>query len=119
MLVKPWQKAGGANIILNTGNSSKLASQSIEGLLPEGRLVSMGIDNEPIVASPITILMKQLKIIGSSLNHRADLIDILDLAGQGKIKTLIEEFPLDDINTALNRLIEGKIRMRVVIRHAP
>jgi D-arabinose 1-dehydrogenase-like Zn-dependent alcohol dehydrogenase len=115
---KALAKAGGANIILNTGNSSKLSSQSLEGLLPEGRFVSMGVDKEPIYASPILLLSKQIKIIGSEQNHRGDLVDILELAAKGKVKTLIETYPLDEINKALDRLIAGKVRMRAVIQVA-
>lgn len=115
---KALAKAGGANIVLHTGNSSKLASECLEGLLPEGRLVVMGIDDKAIEASPMLLLSKQIKILGSEQNHRADLVDILELAALGKIKTQIEEYSLADINKALERVMEGKVRMRAVVNLA-
>lgn len=113
---KALAQVGGADIVLNTGNSSHLAAQTLEGLRPDGRLVSMGIDAEPIDIPPFLLLIKQLKVIGSAQNHRADLVDILDLAAQGKVKGILEEYKLDEINKALERLIEGKTRLRTVIR---
>lgn len=113
---KALLKVGGADIILNTGNSSLLATQSIEGLLPNGRIVIMGIDHEPLQPLPRILLNKQIRIIGSRQDERADLVDILQLAEAGKIKTLVEEYPLDQINDVLQRLIDGKVRMRAVIK---
>ena len=109
-------KAGGADIILNTGNSSKLASQALSGLLPEGRLVLMGIDAEALQVSPMQMFSKQLKIIGSKQDERADLVDILQLAALGKIKTMVEEFTLENINEALEKVSQGKVRMRAVMK---
>jgi D-arabinose 1-dehydrogenase-like Zn-dependent alcohol dehydrogenase len=112
---KALAKAGGANIILNTSNSNKLASQSLEGLLPEGRLVTMGIDNEKIELSSMDMILKRLRIVGSGQNKRSDLVDILYLAAEGKVKPIIEVYRLEQINEALQRLINGKVRFRAVI----
>lgn len=113
---KALAKAGGAHIILNTGNSSKYASQSLEGLLPEGRFIGIGIDKEPIQADPMLMLSKQISLIGSEQNQRSDLIDILNLAAEGKVIPMLEIYSLKEINTVLERLMQGKVRFRAVIK---
>ena len=110
-------KVGGANIILNTGSSSSIAGQALEGLLPEGRLVVMGFDPEPIPCSPVTLISKQPEIKGSTQNERSDLVDILNLAAEGKVKPMLEVYPLEDVNKVLERLMAGKVRMRAVLKH--
>jgi D-arabinose 1-dehydrogenase-like Zn-dependent alcohol dehydrogenase len=108
---------GGADIILNTGSSSALASQAMEGLLPEGRLVGMGIDQEDLKVNPVFLLDGQREIKGSAQNNRAELVDILNLTAEGKVKPIIEVYSLNEINKALDRLINDKVRFRAVISY--
>jgi len=108
---------GGADVILNTSSSMKEANQALTGLHPEGRLVCMGISDEALEISPMAIIGKQYKILGSMQNNRSDLVDILHLTAQGKIKPMLELYSLDDVNKALQRLIDGKVRFRAVIKY--
>src|SRR5204863_2280890 len=39
--------AGGADVILGTGNSYKVLADAIKGLRPDGRVVMMGVDRAP------------------------------------------------------------------------
>jgi D-arabinose 1-dehydrogenase-like Zn-dependent alcohol dehydrogenase len=43
--------AGGADILLSTSNSTKAMVDSVQGLRPDGRLVTMGADAEPLAVS--------------------------------------------------------------------
>ncbi|MGC2571055.1 MAG: hypothetical protein WA364_06040 [Candidatus Nitrosopolaris sp.] len=45
------KQAGGADVILVTSNSYKAASESLKGLRPDGRMVLMGISEEPLVVT--------------------------------------------------------------------
>jgi dehydrogenase len=45
------KQAGGADVILVTGNSYKTASESFQGLRPDGRMVLMGLSNEPLIVT--------------------------------------------------------------------
>ena len=57
--------AGGADVILSTSNSTKAMVDCIQGLRPDGRLVTMGADAEPISVSLIDLISKRIRIIGS------------------------------------------------------
>lgn len=113
---KSLKQAGGVDVILNTGNSTKLAVESLEGLLPEGRLVYMSVEPEPMNIPPYLMISKQLQVIGSKQSNREDLVNILELTAQGKVKPLTEIYSLNEVNQVLDRLIQGKIHLRAVLK---
>lgn len=63
------------------------------------------------------MLFKQTSIIGSAHNDPADLIDILQLVAAGKVNPVLETYRMNDINSIIGRLVEGKVRHRAVILH--
>jgi alcohol dehydrogenase len=107
--------AGGADILLSTSNSTKSMIDSIQGLRPDGRLVTMGVDAEPLVLSLVELLMKRIQVIGSSQNGREYLYEALDFVAKGKVKVMAETYPLADAAKAYQRVAEGKPRFRAVL----
>jgi alcohol dehydrogenase len=97
--------AGGADVILSTSNSTKSMVDSIQGLRPDGRLVAMGIDAEPF----------SIRIIGSQQNGPEYLYEALDFVAQGKVKTIVETYPLAEAAKAYRRVEEGKAQFRAVL----
>jgi alcohol dehydrogenase len=66
---KSLAEAGGADVILSTTNSTKsMVEDSIQGLRPDGRLVTMGADAEPLSISLVDLITKRIRIIGSQQN---------------------------------------------------
>jgi D-arabinose 1-dehydrogenase-like Zn-dependent alcohol dehydrogenase len=47
--------------------------------------------------------------------HRAALVDIVQLAAQGRVKPEVETYQLDEVNKVFIRLLEGKVRHRAVL----
>jgi D-arabinose 1-dehydrogenase-like Zn-dependent alcohol dehydrogenase len=115
---KELQGIGGADVVLSFSPSMKQNSELMEGLRPDGRLVTTAVSGEPIQADPVQMLFKQTSIIGSAHNNPADLIDILALAAAGKVKPQLETYRMDEINRVLIRLAEGKVRHRAVVSQA-
>jgi alcohol dehydrogenase len=112
---KSLSAAGGADIILSTSNSAKSMADSIQGLRPDGRFVVMGADTEPISLSLIELLFKRIKIIGSQQNGPEYLYEALDYVAQGKVKSIVESYPLAEAAKAYERVAEGKARFRAVL----
>jgi alcohol dehydrogenase len=112
---KSLAAAGGADIILSTSNSTQSMVDSIQGLRPEGRLVTMGVDAQPLSVSLVDLLMKRLRIIGSSQNGPEYLYEALDFVAQGKVKTMVETYPLAEAAKAYQRVVDGKARFRAVL----
>jgi 2-desacetyl-2-hydroxyethyl bacteriochlorophyllide A dehydrogenase len=112
------QEMGGADVVLSFSPSMKQNSQVLQGLRPGGRFVTTAVSAEPIQADPVQMLFKQTSIIGSAHNDAADLVDIVRLAADGKVKPRLETYPIDEINRVLIRLLEGKVRHRAVVTHS-
>jgi alcohol dehydrogenase len=108
-------KAGGADIVLGTSNSMDATADSIQGLRPDGRLVVMGVEAKPLMVSPLDLLMKRIKIVGSQQNGREYLYEALAIAASGKVRVVTETYRLDEITKAYERVEKGQVRFRAVI----
>ena len=109
------EKVGGADVILSTTNSSDAMVNSLKGLRPDGRFMVMGVDVKPMLISPIELLIKRIRIIGSQQNYREDLYEALDMVAKKKVQVIAETYPFQDIAKAYDRVKEGKVRFRAVV----
>ena len=112
---KSLAAAGGADVILGTSNSTKAMVDSIQGLRPDGRLVTMGVDTEPISVSLGDLIGKRIRVIGSQQNGPEYLFEALDFVAQGRVKTIVETYPLAEAPKAYERVAEGQARFRAVL----
>lgn len=108
--------AGGADVVLGTGNSTEAMTDAIKGLRPDGRLVAMGFEAKPLMISPSDLIMKRIKVIGSQQNNREFLYEALQFAAAGKVKVMCEVFPFDKIQEAYEKVEQGKVRFRAVVK---
>jgi alcohol dehydrogenase len=110
------REVGGADIVLATSNSYKAAADTLRGLRPDGRLMFIGASDEAFtIPSPGEFLTNRHQIIGSQQNGREYLYEALDYVSKGKVKVMVETFPLDDIAGAYEKVANGKVRFRAVI----
>ncbi len=112
---KSLAATGGADVILSTSNSTKSMVDSIQGLRPDGRLIAMGADAEPLSVSLMDLIMKRIRIIGSQQNGPEYLYEALDFVAQGKVKTIVKTYPLAEAARAYERVAEGRARFRAVL----
>ena len=113
---KGLKKSGGADVILATSNSYKSTSDTLKGLRPDGRLVLMGLSpGEPLNVTG-HLLFGRGRIIGSLQNEREHLYEALDYVAKGKVRVMAETFPLDDMNVAYEKVVNGELRFRAVLK---
>ena len=113
---KGLAKAGGADVILGTSNSVDAMADSIAGLRPDGRLVLMGFENKLLPVHPGDLIMRRIRILGSQQNDRQYLYEALQIAASGKVRVKTETYSLSEITKAYERVAEGKVRFRAVIK---
>jgi alcohol dehydrogenase len=75
----------------------------------------MGADAEPLSVSLIDLISKRIRIIGSQQNGPEYLYEALDFVARGKVKTMVETYPLAEAPKAYGRVAEGKARFRAVL----
>jgi alcohol dehydrogenase len=114
---KELKSAGGADVILVTSNSYKPALDALKGLRPEGRMIIIGFSNEPFNISAFSLFFNRHHIIGSQQNGVEYLYEALDYVAKGKVKVMTEIYDLEDISQAYDRVANGQVRFRAVIKN--
>jgi D-arabinose 1-dehydrogenase-like Zn-dependent alcohol dehydrogenase len=75
----------------------------------------MCAEAKPLAVSPLDLIMKRIKIIGSQQNGREYLFEALALAAAGKVRVVTETYRLDEIGKAYERVEKGQVRFRAVV----
>jgi 2-desacetyl-2-hydroxyethyl bacteriochlorophyllide A dehydrogenase len=114
---KDLKENGGSDVILVTSNSYRPALEAFQGLRPEGRWVLMGMSNEKLTIDPFSLFLNRHQLIGSQQNSPEYLYEALDFVAKGKVKVMTETFSLDNISEAYDKVANGQVRFRAVIRN--
>jgi alcohol dehydrogenase len=109
-------KEGGADVILSTSNSYKATAESIKALRPDGRIILMGFSSTDILTVSPEILFKRGRIVGSTQNEREHLYEALDYVAKGKVKVMSEIFPLEEISNAYDKVANGNVRFKAIVK---
>jgi D-arabinose 1-dehydrogenase-like Zn-dependent alcohol dehydrogenase len=109
------QKLGGARVILATAPNSKAMSELIDGLGPNGKLLVIGADFEPIEVTPIQLISGSRTIQGWASGTPTDSEDTLRFAELTGVRPMIETFPLEKAGEAYARMMSGDAQFRVVL----
>jgi alcohol/geraniol dehydrogenase (NADP+) len=86
-------------------------------LRPKGRLHFVGVVPEPVASHVFPLIEKQKSISGSPLGSPATISKMLEFAGRHEIAPVIETFSFEQVNEAIEHLLAGKARYRIVLKH--
>jgi D-arabinose 1-dehydrogenase-like Zn-dependent alcohol dehydrogenase len=109
------QKLGGAKVILATAPSSKAMSELFDGLGPNGKLLVVGADMEPLAVTPAQLINGLRTIQGWATGTPADAEDTLRFAELTGVRPMIETYPLEKAPEAYARMMSGNAQFRVVL----
>lgn len=107
--------AGQFDFILSTVNVKLDWNAYVATLKPRGRLHIVGATLEPLDLGAFPLIMGQRSVSGSPVGSPATIAKMLDFAARHNIKPIIEQYPLDQVNKALDRLKSGDTRYRIVL----
>ncbi len=112
---KQLARMGGADLILLTAISAQTFEECIPGLAPNGTLVVLATIAEPAKVVPAALRTGQKRIMGSLIGTRDDMDAMLRFAADHGISPMVERHPLANVNEVLERLRQGKVRLRAVL----
>lgn len=112
---KALRGLGGATAIIATASSGSSMSPLIAGLAPNGKLVVVGADSEPIEASIPELIFGTRSIVGSLTGSAIENEDNLSLAQHQGIRSMNEIVPWADAPKAYEHMLSGAARFRVVL----
>ncbi|GAB4342370.1 MAG: NAD(P)-dependent alcohol dehydrogenase [Calditrichia bacterium] len=107
--------AGRFDLILSTVNVKLDWNAYLNTLRPRGRLHFVGATLEPLDISAFALIGGQRSVSGSPVGSPATIAQMLEFAARHNIKPVVEKFPLEKVNEALEHLRSGKARYRVVL----
>ena len=109
----------GASAVIVCTAANKAYAQAPNFLRFGGTVVCVGVpegDLQPIAtAYPSSIILQQLKVVGSAVGNQWEALQVLDLAARGLVKTHYRTEKLDKLTEVFQEMDEGKLQGRVVI----
>ena len=113
--VEELTKLGGAKVILATVSSGKAMSGVLGGLAVNGKLIVIGLSDEPVEVPPNLLLMGRRSLIGWPSGTSMDSQDALSFSVLSGVRSMNEIFPLERASEAYGRMMSGKVRFRAVL----
>jgi D-arabinose 1-dehydrogenase-like Zn-dependent alcohol dehydrogenase len=111
------KKLGGARIILATAPNSKAISGLINGLCPDGQLIIVAWQNEPMQISPWQLLGGRRSVKGwTARPARNSSEDTLKFSVISGIIPMVEVFPLEQAALAFEKMVSSKVHFRSVLK---
>jgi alcohol dehydrogenase/propanol-preferring alcohol dehydrogenase len=110
------QKLGGAKLILATAPYSDAINLVVNGLGIDGKLLMVAATSDPIEVSPMQLLMGRKSVAGWPSGTAKDSEDTLQFSAFTGTAPMIEEYPLEEVEKAYDRMINNKARFRVVLK---
>ncbi len=107
----------GADVVFELVGTAETMANSINMLAKRGRLVFIGYSEDPFTAVTVLLVIKEAVVTASVGNTLDELREAVDLAGRGIIKAVVDrEYPLEQVNQALEELKAGRIIGRAVLK---
>ena len=108
--------AGSLDFILNTTNVSLDWNAYLGTLAPKGKLHTVGAVLEPMPIPAFSLIGGEKSVGGSPLGSPARTRSMLEFCVRHNIYPVVEEFPMESVNEAIEHLEAGKARYRVVLK---
>ncbi|MDE0308594.1 MAG: zinc-dependent alcohol dehydrogenase [Acidiferrobacterales bacterium] len=113
--VERIRELGGADASFNFAPSVTSWRQMIESARARARLVLVSLPHHDLSFNASQVIESGLRIYGSADGTRQELRQLMQLASDGKVKSVVESLPFAKINDAFERLARGDVQGRLVI----
>src|SRR5512139_1083550 len=111
------QEHGGADVAIGLAVDEKSFQTAFRSLRWGGRLVLVALPAEGEISVPVfDTVLGGLSVIGSIVGTRQDLTEVFQLHAAGRTRVVQEERPLADVNRAMDDVLGGRTRARIVLR---
>ncbi|XKI12498.1 alcohol dehydrogenase AdhP [Sporosarcina sp. ANT_H38] len=109
-------RVGGVQAAISVAVTKIAFEQAYRSVKRGGTLVVVGLPNVELPIPIFDTVLNGVTVKGSIVGTRIDMKEALDFAARGKVKAQIETAPLSEINTILDKMVQGKINGRVVLK---
>lgn len=104
------------DLILCTVNNHEMPLTGYLSLLkPRGNVIMVGVPHAPLPVPVFPLIAGNVHIGGSAIGNPNTIREMLELAAKQEIKPWINRRPMDDINSVVPDMVDGKARYRYVL----
>ncbi|KAF2000812.1 alcohol dehydrogenase [Amniculicola lignicola CBS 123094] len=108
------QRMGGAALIVLTAPNPKIMGPLVKGCAPLGKVLVLAPVGE-IPVDTVTMVIKGISVHGWPSGHALDSEEAIAFAEHQNIKCMVEKFPFDKVQEAVEHMTSGKVRFRSVL----
>ena len=106
----------GVNLVVDCAGAESTILASAGMLAKSGVLAIVGLFGLAIKAPLMPFVVNENTVTGSLWGNYNELAEVIELARQGKVKHALHSFRLEEINDAVERLRDGAMPGRAVIK---
>lgn len=106
---------GKAQVILSTITNGEISSALFAGLLPQGKLIVVGVGKEPLVISSPLLVGGERTVQGSITGTPYEVEKTLNFSLLTDVRAMIETYPLEHAHEAYTKVRTGKVTFRAVL----
>lgn len=107
--------AGSFNFILDAISADHDINAYINLLKRDGTLTLVGAPEKPMPVSSFSFIMGRRRLAGSAIGGIRETQEMLDFCAEHGITSDIERIPIQQIDSAYERLLKGDVKYRFVI----
>ena len=116
-VAKVVQSHGGADAAIGLAVDDESFGVAFSALRRGGRLVLVALPAQGTVTVPVfETVLGGLSVVGSIVGTRQDLAEVFELHAAGRTRVIQETRPLADVNTAIDDVLHGRARARIVLQ---
>jgi NADPH2:quinone reductase len=109
------QTLGGADVVLATAPASDAIESVVGGLGIDGRVIVVGVPGEAVTVDAGGLVGSRSGVEGWASGHARDSQDALEFSALRGITPEVETYPLGEVATAYEKMLENEARFRVVL----
>ncbi|VFJ15293.1 alcohol dehydrogenase [Candidatus Nitrosocosmicus franklandus] len=114
--VKALTNGAGTDVVIDFVNNNITSINSFNMLRKRGKMIMVGLFGGSMELNLPMIPLRGYTLTGAYTGTFSDLTELVNLASQGKVKTVLDKrYSLDQVNEALEDLKNGKIIGRAII----
>ncbi|MEI3848078.1 MULTISPECIES: alcohol dehydrogenase AdhP [unclassified Microbacterium] len=116
--VEAIRDLGGADVAVVLAVAPAVFRQSFDALNRGGRLLLVSLPADGTITLPIfETVLKGISVIGSIVGTRQDLTEVFTLHAAGRTRVITETRDLDQVNRAVDEVLEGTVPARLVFTY--
>ena len=103
------------DFILDTVSAPHDLNAYLELLKTDGTMILVGAPDKPAPLGAFPLILKRRRLVGSLIGGIKETQEMLDFCAKHELGAEVEVIPIQQINTAYDRLVQGDVRYRFVI----